>query len=137
MERPDPRRIALGNFIDFLLNPFNEKLGGPCKRCGKYYVKRTKRQAVYCSKRCGRRQTALSASRKRRKQEHLDRLKLAKQMVLGWVKTNKSQSWKEWIHSREPTISKNWLTRAVRKGELVEPGSEGLPPAPPRAASSA
>ena len=115
-----PRGFALGLFFDFLFNPLNEKLGGPCKHCGIYYVKKTGRQLVYCSQRCGLRHTAISATRGRRAQEHLDGLEIAKRLTVEWIETSKSIPWKEWVHSRQPTISKNWLTRAVRKGELVE-----------------
>jgi hypothetical protein len=114
------REFALGLFFDFLFNPLNEKLGGPCKHCGIYYVKKTRRQLVYCSQRCGLRHTAISATRGRRAQEHLDRLEIAKRLTSQWIETSKSIAWKEWVHSRQPAISKNWLTRAVRKGELVE-----------------
>jgi hypothetical protein len=73
-----PFEAALRSFFIFLLNPYNEKLGGPCKLCGKYYVKKTKRQTVYCSKRCGLMQTSKSAVKRRREKEHQDKLARAK-----------------------------------------------------------
>ena len=54
MKPGDPLEIALGLFLSFLLNPANSKLAGPCRQCGKYYLKKTKRQVVYCSDICGR-----------------------------------------------------------------------------------
>jgi hypothetical protein len=116
----DPLEIALGLFLNFLLNPYNEKLGGPCKHCGKYYVKKTKRQVVYCSKQCGLKHTSQTAIRKYRLQERKEMLEKAKWYLARWTKTKTSKDWKEWVY-RETRISKNFLTRAVRNGELIEP----------------
>jgi hypothetical protein len=100
-----PLEIALGLFLPFLLNPYNEKLGGPCKNCGSYYLKESKRKKhVYCSKRCGHRLTARLANKARREREHKKLLKLAKVWVSG-----------------RTLIKKHWLTLAVRNGEIVEP----------------
>jgi hypothetical protein len=116
----DPLEIALGLFFNFLINPYNEKLGGPCKHCGNYYVKLTKRQVIYCSKRCGLSHTSQSTLRKHRQQEHLAKLKTAERYAAMWAKTKTSKDWKSWVN-KEALISKNFLTRAVRNGELAEP----------------
>lgn len=116
----DPLEIAMGLFLDFLVNPTNERLGGPCKHCNKYYVKKTKRQIVYCSKQCGLKHTSQTAIRKQRQREHLENLEKAKRSSAKWAKTKTSKDWKDWIN-RETRIGKSFLTRAVRKGELVEP----------------
>ena len=69
--RPDePRFIAFGLFLSFLLNPFNERLGGPCTRCGEYYVKKNNRKASsYCSPKCGSRFTSQLTNRRNRQAE--------------------------------------------------------------------
>lgn len=116
----DPFDIALGLFFYFLLNPYNEKLGGPCKRCGKYYVKKTKRQVVYCSQRCGRKHTSKLFIQQQREQEHLETIERAKQYLVKWASTNTSKGWKEWVFDNA-MISKHWLSRHVGSGELVVP----------------
>jgi len=116
----EPLETALGLFLGFLIDPYNEKLGGPCKHCDKFYVKKTKRQVVYCSKRCGLNHTSQSVLRKRRQQDHLATLKRAERSAAMWAKTKTSKDWKSWV-AREPLITKNFLTRAVRNGELSEP----------------
>lgn len=116
----DPIEIALGLFFLFLLNPYNEKLGGPCKHCGKYYLKKTKRQVVYCSKRCGLKNTSQAVIREQRRQEHQEILEKAKHFSGKWTKANTHKGWKDWV-SGNAMISKNWLTRAVKNGELAEP----------------
>lgn len=116
----EPLEIALGLFLNFLISPYNEKLGGPCKHCDKFYVKKTERQLVYCSKRCGLNHTSQSTLRKHRQQEHLAKLKTAEQYAAKWAKTKTSTDWKSWV-SNEALVSKNFITRAVRNGKLVWP----------------
>jgi len=116
----DPLEIALGLFFLFLLNPYNEKLGGPCKHCRKYYVKKTGRQIVYCSQRCGRKHTSTISIQQQRQQEHLETIGKAKQYLAKWASTNTRKGWKEWV-SDQALISRHWLTRYVGKGELVVP----------------
>jgi hypothetical protein len=116
----NPFDIAIGLFLPFLLNPFNENLGGPCKYCGNYFVKKTKRQFAYCSKQCGLTYTSKAAILKIRKNEWDEKLKTAKLFAAEWVRAKTLKGWKEWV-SKRAQISKNWLTRAVKKGELVEP----------------
>jgi hypothetical protein len=115
-----PLEIALGLFLNFLINLNNERLGGPCKHCGNYYVKNTKRQVEYCSERCGHKHTSQTVIRKNRQQEHKENLEKAKRSSVMWAKNKRSKDWKEWV-SNDTQISKHWLTRAVRKGELVVP----------------
>jgi hypothetical protein len=116
----NPLEIALGCFLSFLLNPYNDNLGGPCKYCGKYYVKNTKRQTVYCSQRCGLKQSSKNAIRKSRDRDRQRNLEKAKHFMEEWATTRTTKDWKVWVSGRAQ-ISKNWLTRAVQNGELVEP----------------
>lgn len=121
MNPAEPLATALGLFIDFLLNPFNERLGGPCACCGKYYVKKTERKkTVYCSKTCGHRLTSCVANQARRDREHQKQLKLAMQWTVRWLNAKTAVPWKEWV-SKRTHLTKHWLTRAVRNEELVEP----------------
>ena len=116
-----PLETALGHFIQFLLNPYNEKLAGPCKGCGNYYVKKTERKkTVYCSERCGHRLTSRLANKKRRDRDHKRRIELAKRWAAKWSNEKTADSWKEWV-SKKTGITKHWLTRAVRKKDIKEP----------------
>jgi hypothetical protein len=121
MDPAEPLATALGLFLDFLLNPFNEQLGGPCAHCGKYYVKKTERKrTVYCSERCGHRVTSRLANKDRRDREHKEQLELAKRWTMKWLDVKTALPWKDWVSNRTH-IKKHWLTRAVKRGELVEP----------------
>lgn len=120
MNPGEPLEIALGLFLDFLLNPFNVRLGGPCAHCGKYFLRKNKRHGRYCTERCGQRQTALAVNRKRRAREYAEKLQSAQESTARWAKSRARTDWKEWV-AKETTISKNWLTRAVGIGELSVP----------------
>ena len=123
IEQAEPVAIAQGLFMNFLLNQDNERLGGPCRHCDKYYVMKTKRQDVYCSKQCGQKHTSQAAIRKYRRVQHAKKLEKANRYAARWAKTKTSKDWKDWIN-RETLISKNFLTRAVRNGELLEPAKQ-------------
>ena len=117
----EPPEVAIGIFLEFLLNPFNHRVGGPCAYCDKFFVKQTERKkSVYCSQICARRFTSRLANQDRRQKEHLAQLALAKRSICQWSKDNTKLSWKEWVSTRKH-ISTHWLTKAVRKGELAEP----------------
>jgi hypothetical protein len=103
------------------VNPFNEQLGGPCAYCGKYFVKRTKRKVgSYCSPKCGNRSTLRLANQKRREAEREGQKMVVQQAIRDWSKAKTKAPWKDWV-SRKTHVSKNWITRALRKGEISEP----------------
>jgi hypothetical protein len=117
----DPQRIAVEDFFNFLLNPSNETLRGPCAYCGKYFANRTNRKKlVYCSETCGRRFTSRFANAKQREEQHNENLRAAKRSIARWSKTKTKEAWKEWVF-RETRISKNWLTRAAKNEKFVVP----------------
>jgi hypothetical protein len=116
-----PVEVALGLFLRFLINPFNEKLGGPCRHCGNFYVRKTERKkSVYCSEKCAHRQTSLRANEARRGREQEKGLQRVERAIAKWLAERTSKPWKEWV-SNETPYKKHWLTRAVRNKELIEP----------------
>ena len=50
--------FALYLFMNFLVHRGAQRLGGPCTRCHRYFVKKTMRQTVYCSRKCAKDATA-------------------------------------------------------------------------------
>jgi len=115
--------IALTHFMDLIVNPQWHKLGGPCERCGKYYVKKTARQKKYCSRGCGSKRTATDATRQRREVEHAEKLSRAQEATDRWPRVRTRFSWKEWV-SAQTSITVKWLTRAVNSGNLRAPGKK-------------
>jgi hypothetical protein len=111
---------ALTHFMDLIVNPEWHKLGGPCQRCDRFYVKKTSRQKKYCSRRCGSRTTAVAATRKMREEERARKLRRAQEAANRWVKVHTRDSWKDWVSTRTKLTVK-WLTRAVNRGDFQAP----------------
>lgn len=120
--------FTVSMFGELVTNPLCEKLGGPCARCGDYYIKKTARQNTYCSLRCGRASTAAYATKKRLQDERSRKLAVASDLKQKWITTRTKEDWKQWV-SKQPRgkrmeITPKFLTRAVNKGELVPPIKE-------------
>lgn len=112
-----PKNQALELFMLLITNPNWESLGGPCARCKRYYLKRTKRQKVYCSGTCARKQTATTAMQTKRKKENSQKIALARNFI---AKAPRSADWKRWV-TRTSGITLRWLTRAINDGRLSVP----------------
>jgi hypothetical protein len=119
--RPTPEGGALVLFYALTLNPNWAKLGGPCERCGNYYVMNTARQTKYCSRRCSSLTTATVSTSQRLARQHADKLLRASAAAGQWAMTRTSLNWKQWVSVKEPDISPKWLTRAVNNGDLKSP----------------
>ena len=111
---------ALEDFMVLITNPLWELLGGPCVRCNNYYLKKTRRQKIYCSRSCGAKQTAHEAVTRRRKEEHSKKLRLAAKAGREWGEKKRRDTWREWV-SRRTGLTGRWITRAVNRGELSRP----------------
>ena len=111
---------ALAQFVDFVVNPHCEMLGGPCDKCNEFYEKKTKRQKRYCSQGCRSAATALPAMQRKRKEEHETKIIIAKQAIQTYASRPRTEDWKSWV-SRKSNISKKWLTRAMRAKEISAP----------------
>jgi hypothetical protein len=118
--KPDSSSLAYGHFISFLLNPENRKLAGPCKKCDRYYIKKTKRRVVFCTDTCGSQYTSREWNRSRANEDQARKLQRAQRCLLQWANTKTRMTWKDFVH-RETTISKNFLTRVEKRGLLVPP----------------
>ena len=126
--KPDPQRLAPDSweyaatchFVQFIVNPHCEKLGGPCVRCHKYFVKRRTTQDKYCSRKCATYSTAVSATRNRRKELHEAKIEAAQAQIARFPKSGSRHNWKRWI-ARKGDISVSWLTRAVNSGWIAPP----------------
>jgi hypothetical protein len=123
------RAIALLLFYVLTLGPW-EKLGGPCPRCGKYFIKKRPNHKIYCSRRCGSNVSAKKATRERLDKDRIDKVLRAGAAIRRWdvLKNPPTIGWKQWVHKREPDITSKWLTRAVNdyeKYQLEPPKKEG------------
>ena len=116
----DPRDQALMTFMGLIMNPFWERLGGPCPRCDRYYLKASKRKKVYCSRICGSRTTAPPIIRAKREQAQVLKRQMAQEWIDKWSLTKPRSEWKPWV-AEKSDIDLKWLTRAVNQGRLIAP----------------
>ncbi len=120
---------ARRDFIRLLLDPLREELSeDPCARCDLYFLKKTARQTVYCSRKCGRDGTAAFATKKRLRDQRNRKLIVATELSQKWTTAHTRDDWKQWIskHPRgvKEELTPKFLTRAVNKGDLLPPKKE-------------
>lgn len=114
------QKQALSMFVTLVVHPDLDKFSGPCPRCSKFYLKKSAKQKVYCSQRCGKDRNALQATRKRREKEHRDKLKRAGAAIEKWRPSLAWQNWKRFVES-ETGLTRRFLRRPLNKGELAPP----------------
>lgn len=117
--------LAVGMFAALTLNPDCEKLAGPCIHisCGKYFIRKSKRLTGYCSRLCCQRASALRHTKRRLEEERKDKLNRARAAIQQWRTSHTRVDWKVAVCNREPDITMKFLTRAVTRCDLVEPGA--------------
>ena len=113
--------IALRSFLWLIVSQEWWRLGGPCARCGRYYVKRRKSQKTYCTRRCGSAATATANTKEKRAAKHADKLMRARALVVTWSTARTRLNWKTWTSKRDRELTPKFLTRALNKGELEQP----------------
>lgn len=123
---PSPWNEALRQFRHLLINRRSGFLGGPCRNRKKhqdqdhYYVRRTLRPSVFCSRQCA----SDAATATDRDNKRKNKLKKARKAIANYPKRPARFSdlgWKEYVNKAEPSISKRFLTMALRDGDLKEP----------------
>ena len=126
----DAKHVARVMFVGFTLNPETDKLGGPCPRCEKYFIRKTAKQSVYCSHRCASQATAIKRTLEIRQERHAHKLDVAKEAIAKWNKLSRQhrtrQGWKEYVAGYDPDaeITTRFLTRAVNQNALQAPSTE-------------
>src|ERR1700722_1628694 len=90
-----PHASVVRLFALLILNPLCQKLGGPCARCGLYYIKKRASQKVYCSAHCGNAATAARRMGEKWADQSQKKLRRAQQAVQRWQRTKTAEPWKE------------------------------------------
>jgi hypothetical protein len=112
---------AFGLFLLFLLNPYNDQLKGPCEYCGKYFLMSKRRKnSRYCSLTCGNRFQSRLSNALRRKAERDIQVKGVQQKIRSWKALGRRGDWRAYV-LRRGDITKNFLTRAIREGQIQDP----------------
>lgn len=71
-------------------------------------------------RRCGSYLAAIEATKQRLNRERNEKLDRARQAIKEWGARKPQADWKPWV-AGEAQISHNWLTRAIKSGELEAP----------------
>lgn len=133
----NPRRpctgwdVAWDIFIQLLQNGRLERIGGPCEKCGRYYLRKTAKPSIYCSRPCATQATALRRTREVRRARHERKLERAAAAIQKWgtlaEKRRMTTRWKDFVvdectgDEASGEITVRFLSRAVNSGELVAP----------------
>lgn len=133
-EQPMPSevitRIARSYFMVVTLSPACDKFGGPCPRCQRFFIRKTAKRSVYCSRRCASQHSAIEATIKARAEQRKSKLARAERAMAEWEQSWKKgrtrKTWKEWVAASDPDITVRFLTRAINERALQPPaiGSE-------------
>jgi hypothetical protein len=119
----DHERLALELFALLVIDARASRFGGPCDRCGRYYIKKRKTQKRYCGRRCAHLASAVKSTRKRLDAERAEKLRRAIRAAKIWKTARTQLGWKEWVSRSELDITPKFLTRAVNNGELTPPNA--------------
>ena len=119
---------AQGVFQRFILNPEHWRLGGPCRRkgCGRYFLRKTAHEKIYCDQSCASRATAVQKMAEARDERHKKLVRAAGAMIKKFKQTRKRGDWKVWVAAEVGSITgieitPKSLARWVREGELKAP----------------
>jgi hypothetical protein len=119
--QPDAARTeAVRNFVHLVLNPYWEKLAGPCARCGRYFVKSRSDHAKYCDGGCASSASAAVVMARLRRAQRDDQLERARAAAGEWAASASPLDWKEFV-AQKLGRTKKWVTIAVTKYGLKEP----------------
>jgi len=118
-----PEEQALRYFALLITNPLWHRLGGPCARCGDYYLKNTVRQKTYCSRRCGSIRSAAEAVERRRENEYQQKIQRAQAAIEEWRDRKRREEWDSWV-ARHAKLTRHWITRAANKGKITPPSAD-------------
>lgn len=92
--------------MTLITNPQWELLGGPCTRCGDYYLKKAKRRKKYCKRDCSSAATAVPAMIQKR-QKHAQKIHKTQISVDKWSEKKRRLPWKEWVSNQTGYTVKN------------------------------
>jgi hypothetical protein len=114
-------RTAVWDFLLLLASPAAERFG-KCDRCARYYVSRTARpNKRFCSRSCAWRDSATQAVQRKRQTEWEEKLKRTRAVLRDLLPEDVGRKdWKKRV-ARKASVTPNWLTRAINRGDLKVP----------------
>ena len=116
------RHDALTLFIRIAQHPTHNRIG-KCVRCGRYFWGRPRQKCCPRPRRCGSSLAAIESTKQRLVRERNQKLNHARQALKAYEERKPRGEWKNWVATKTQ-ISQNWLTRAIKSGELNAPYTE-------------
>lgn len=107
-------------FLQFVLHHESWRLGGPCPKCGRFYLRKKAHEQVYCSTRCNVRDKAQAAMQKKRHAAHAAELQKVQKAIMLWQEKKKQGDWRAWV-DLQTGISPRKLAVWVGKGWIEAP----------------
>lgn len=122
---------ASARIATLITSPFYNRIGR-CARCGKFYLAESDRaDRKYCSQRCASFDTAVKATKERRKQNREAKLRRVQQQIRRFEEltaqvrkqiADTKGGWQLWVAEQTgPDVTQRFVTRALNKGELTPP----------------
>ncbi len=117
---------AVNQFLRLVTNPKCGQLGGPCERCGRYYIRAGRKPKRFCSKHCARTEGAKTAMQRKREKAREEKLEAVTKAMAEWEsRSRRAEKWRGFVCRKCPGVTLTFLTRAIHKGEISEPKEKG------------
>ena len=119
---------AYGVFTQFVLHPKRAQLDGPCRRkgCGRFFLRKTAHQKVYCEARCASLDSAVLAMRdKRQAQKDARKIDVIAAMA-KYTRNRKIGDWRVYV-TTETGVTSRTLDGWVKTGFIKAPAKSKTP----------
>lgn len=108
-------------FVQLLLNPERLRLNAPCTQCNRWFIKQQHRQRTYCSKTCA----TITLVEKKRGDDRKKKLEEIGEAIANYLDSSSQyrskMTWQEYVEDAVKGVTPNFLTRAVKAGEIQLP----------------
>ena len=113
---------AYGVFTQFVLHPKRAQLDGPCRRkgCGRFFLRETAHQKVYCTARCASRDSAVLAMRRKRQAQKDERKEAVTAAIAKYTHNRKQGDWRVYVET-ETGVTSRTLGGWVKTGFIKAP----------------
>jgi len=113
---------AYGAFLQFILHPEFDRLNGPCrsKKCGRFFLRESSHQKVYCTSRCASLETAVIAMQRKRLAQKELKKRAVEAAIVKYKRNRQRSDWRLYVES-ETGVTKRTLEGWVKTGFIEAP----------------
>lgn len=113
--------LACSKFFFLISHSECHRFRGPCPNCGNFFLRMTKREKRYCSRKCAHKGAAKASTRRRRAREQDSKVSRVVTAIKEWGRIRPRTGWIPWVLKAVPSIKKTWLTRAINRKQITAP----------------